>query len=568
MKRNVLILILLFSFSFIYSQNLETCTEAWCYDKEGNLKKELRFDPNTIKWPRHFNGETVKNEAWIHVRYEHHGEIDVVSLQKYRGIINDPSFCEDGVAMHDPFECEYGSSGKPRWKDASCSLVGHSHEVREIRIGSGSCFKKVIDWTVIDWCDYDAKKDNSPDRDDLFLVKDLVSGYSYYAFNDNYGRLDRDGAYHYQQVIKVGDVVQPEILHGGKMHVEVGSSCEIAGLKIGNKAIDSGACPSENFKWTVSLYKEGSKPEILKYTSIGKDSVEVELDPLEVGVYNILWRVNDGCNNPQEAKQIIYVEDKKAPNIFCKGSFSVGVGTPDHPITVWASDFVKSVSDNCTIDENIILSFAKDSVTNALDLTCESHLGDADIAIYATDESGNQSYCLVKSRFSTDDPECQRDVNLNGSLVDQSGKKLPNVSLNVNMSTGGSQVVLTDARGNFSFQKKVPINAEVSITLSSDIIQGKVSTYDLVTIQKHVMKDEMIKDMYDLAAADISGNGSVNPEDIKMLRSYLLGMTAYADVLGNRLLDLSTGLSGKRVDLTKSIEHLELAVVVAGDVID
>ena len=550
------------------AQNLATCKEAWCFDKDGNAIKEFQFDPHSIKWPKHFTGETVKDPNWINVRYKYHDQIDLVSLKEYRDIIGDQKYCEDGVDLHEPFSCEYGNSGRPTYVKASCSLVGLSHEVREIKLGVGSCFKKIIDWTVIDWCTYDPKTDSRPDHDDLFLVKDLVNGYEYYAFNNQYGKLDRDGAYHYQQVIKVGDTEQPVILHSDKMHLDVGGSCEVKNMVFGNKAKDVGECPSENFKWTVTLYEEGKKPEVLDHTIIGKDSVEVKIESLPIGKFQLLWRVNDGCNNPQEEKQIIYVDDNKAPNIICKGSFSVGVGSPGHPIQVWASDFVKSVTDNCTLDSDIIISFAKDSVATSLDLTCESHLGEVDIPIYATDAVGNQSYCLVKSKFSSIDPECKRDLNIAGILSDKDGNPLTNKNLKLELDNGEVYMITTDNIGQFKIQKEIPISAFGSIILANELVQGKVSTFDLVAIQKHVLGQEMITDMYDMASADISGDGVIDQEDVKIMRGYLLGITSFSEVLGNRLVDIESGICAKAIELNDDISSLKLAVIVAGDVTD
>ena len=567
MKYLYLIVISILCISQLFSQNLATCTEEWCFDKDGNEIKELRFDPNTIKWPMHFTGDSVKNEDWIHVRYSHHDQIDVVSLKEYRSIIGDSDFCENGVKLHDAFGCEYGNSGKPRFVKAPCSLVGVSHEEREVKFGVGSCFKKIIDWTVIDWCTYDPKKDTSPDNDDLYLVKDLVNGYSYYSYNSDYGKLDRDGAYHYQQIIKIGDVEQPEILHSDKVHLNLGNDCNIQNYTIGNKAIDVGACPSENFSWSVTLYKKGEKPEKLKYNTIGSDSIEVTLEDLTAGEYRLLWRVNDGCNNPQEAKHIIYVEDRKAPTIHCKGSFSVGVGTPGDPITVWASDFVKSVVDNCTVDEDILVSFEKDEVVSSLDLTCEEHLGEADIQIFATDEEGNQSYCLVKSKFSSNDPECQRDVTLSGILSTSEGSPLANKTMAIHLSNADDIIITTDATGRFSLNEKLPLTADISLSLTEDLLVGNVSTFDLVAVQKHVLKDEMIEDMYRFAAADINMDGDITSEDVSILRSYLLGIRKFEKVLGNRLVDIKTGQSSKNILITEDVTDLQLSVIVAGDVV-
>ncbi len=567
-KRYLLFIGVSLSISSMFSQNLSTCAEEWCYDKEGNVIESLRFDPATIKWPLHFTGETVKNEDWIHIKYEHHNQVDITSLRKYRNIIDDQEYCEDGVALYDPFSCEYGYSGKPSFIKASCSLVGVSHKEREIKLGVGSCFKKIIDWTIIDWCTYDPKEDNSPDNDDLFLVKDLVNGYSYYSYNSEYGRLDKDGAYHYQQIIKVGDVEQPEIIHSEEMHLEVGNECKIQVITLGNRAVDAGVCPSENFTWTVSLYQEGEKSEILEYTTIEEDSVEVNLENLTPGEYKILWRVKDGCNNLQEVRQIINVDDYKAPSIICKGSFSVGVGSPGEPITIWAKDFVKSVSDNCSSPEDILFSFDKDSITSTLDLTCESHLGEAEIPIYATDREGNQSYCLVKSKFSSSDPNCKRNISASGQLLDQNGNALANKSLLFQISVYGNKVIHTDGYGMFSIDQDIPLISEASISLNSEVISGKISTFDLVAIQKHVMKAEMISDMYKYAAADINGDGEVSSEDVKMLRGYLLGITRFEDVLGNKLIDLDSGLSARTIKLTEDMSALRLSIVVTGDVVE
>ena len=562
---NKIILFLVFLIPYIaICQNTSTCTEEWCYDEKGKIKEELRFNPNSIEWPLHFNSKKIKDESWILVRYKHHDIIETVSLSEYRSRIGDPSFCSEGVELNKAFECKIEESGKPKYKDASCSLLGISKEEKEIPIGENSCIKKIIDWTIIDWCVYDEKKGDNGKKDDLFYVKDLVYGSDYYSFNEQYGKLSRDGYYSYRQEIKVGDATQPTILHSEKHVVKLANDCT-ADIKIGNRGKDEGECPSNKLKWTVTLRGKNIPSKLLDHEVIGADSVEVKLEDLEAGEYQVLWRVKDACNNPQEEKSIIIVEDHSAPHIICKGGLSVGVGSPGHPVTISVNKLVKSITDNCTSESDIVLSFSEDKVQPNLDLTCEEYFGEAVFNIYASDLSGNQSYCEVRTTLSSNDPECMRSANFTGVLNSNKGP----VSGAILIFQYGDQyqTVQTSSDGHFSFSEIIPLNADLTVALQDEVISGSVTTTDLVAIQKMAMNQQKADDMYMKTSADIDNDGRVGPNDVKLLRQYLLGILRYEDVLGNKLLDLDSGHSGKSLLLsTDNNGNLNLGVVLNGDV--
>jgi hypothetical protein len=212
--------------------------------------------------------------------------------------------------------------GFPTWDEHPCNIVtAEIVNVDTFNFVEGACYKIVIDWAVIDWCVYEA---NSGAENNA----DLVNGRKLLC-ND----LVEDGYYRYTQVLKVTDLIAPEITVEDQC-IGVTTACYAEGVELTAFATDS-CNVDQKFWWkyivtnldsweTVQYsYNYTPEPTEGKKGSRSKDDLDntVEaklqiLDPLAIGNYRVEWTVGDGCGNASSTYQYFSVADKKAPTPF------------------------------------------------------------------------------------------------------------------------------------------------------------------------------------------------------------------------------------------------------------
>ena len=119
------------------------CTQFIEIESDGET-----LDASTIKWPRHYTGETYEG---INIECDSTGTI--VSR-------------EATIMMAEPFVCSPDLSDEigPQWCYSDCGIVGVSSEIDTLRTGA-ECFKLIRRWTVIDWCIWDANASSTSDSE-------------------------------------------------------------------------------------------------------------------------------------------------------------------------------------------------------------------------------------------------------------------------------------------------------------------------------------------------------------------------------------------------------------------
>ena len=73
--------------------------------------------------------------------------------------------------------------------------------------------------------------------------------------------------------------------------------------------------------------------------------------------------------------------------------------SPSGQVEVWASDFDAGSYDNCTLSENLILSFTEDGETPSWTYTCEDipdgRSQEIQVTVWVIDEAGNKDFCTT-----------------------------------------------------------------------------------------------------------------------------------------------------------------------------
>ena len=246
---------------------------------------------------------------------------------------------------------------------------------------------------------------------------------------------------------------------------------------------------------------------------------------LPQGIHAITFTVFDRCGNSATCSRTVEVKECKPPSVVCV-ALALDLSPIDGTIEIWASDFVASSSDNCTDAENLIYSFSSDPDEFGRTFNCDS-LGIREVQIWATDEAGNQDFCVTTVDVQDNQGACNDGLNQNTSVAGLVATT-NNVPLtNATVLLEGAETffgLLTDDQGEYVFHD-VPMYNDYTVTPSKDDehLNG-VSTLDLVLIQRHILQLEEFDSPYNIIAADINGSESVSAADVVELRKLILGV--------------------------------------------
>ena len=299
-------------------------------------------------------------------------------------LYKDDFSCEDVDWPADDLdaECDPLPDETPlNWDAGACELIGWTLESDTFYFESDACKKIINEYTVIDWCVYDAYKSQnsyfyalwyefSGNNSGSFGVAANGFGPSagYSCNNENNilnNRFSPSGVFTYTQVIKINDDVAPEIT--GECDAMIGihdNDCTTT-VTLSNSAIDASDedCPATWFKW--KLYVLGAEDEdgdavalpsnlVTEYDERGKDvTVTLYNTAGNAMVFdgpwlllNVRWKVWDGCGNSTICDGEVMIIDKKPPTPYCVSLSSAlmkKVGT----VELWAKDFNVASEDNC-----------------------------------------------------------------------------------------------------------------------------------------------------------------------------------------------------------------------------
>lgn len=389
---------------------------------------------------------------------------------------------------------------------SSCSLLGIAYEDLVFTFNDGACKKILREWTVIDWCKYQA---NNPWS---------------------------DGIWKHTQVIKLMNSNPPSWVHGCPDHVVVdGFEPYCQGRFKEWPDVHDDCTPNEHLQWDykIDLYDDGSYN--IWHEGDGPPHVD---KVLPYGWHKILWNVGDACGNYTTCSYKLHVIDKKAPTPVCYYGLSSVVMPLGGMVTIWAKDFNASSYDNCTPAHKLKYSFSANPWEASRTFTCDD-LGTNPIQIWVHDEYGNKDYCTTFIKINDNSTFCE-SMNIVAGLVSTFGdvpipktsaamfKIMPDQSLEADESED-----LSNAQGQFSLGfGTTQYNRMVMLNKQGKPLDG-VSTLDVITLQRHINGIEPITEPHKLYAADLDGSGRVGANDLLLLKKGILGAFKIPGYQGN-----------------------------------
>ena len=513
---------------------------------------QSQFDPESIKWPLHFNGESLReigiDKEHILIKAENaHGLCSKFSFEEYEkyqhSIDVEKAIFQNSKML--PFgECELVSFNEPSWIDPGCGLIGKTFEDQSFIFNSHSCRTILRNWVVIDWCSYDSKKGDSNQEKEIY-VKDICNDEAW--FSTKLSGSEADGYYTFIQEIRIIDQSPPQISVEKQIIVDVvgsdyseSSSCDGL-LEVVASAQDyCGELVNDlaSISWELKVIKINVVDD--QYEII-RDKYGLEWMPIvsddqgvvsyllkgKVGeTYHLKWRVVDGCNNKSEELTKVIFSSTKAPIIQCHSAISTHNFSSHGEVRIWASDLAKAFA--CSGSEVDVWFKDEDGFYDPyLTITCSDVVsaegGDFTTMVYAVDSLSNESFCEVSIRISGDHEMCDEEEKetmlISGAIITEKGDEVELVQVNLS-----GKSMMTERNGLFSFEENViGKNYMLSAFKNDDVLNG-VSALDLLHIQNHILGIKDLESPYQLVAADINKDDRINILDLLALRRVILGI--------------------------------------------
>ncbi len=394
----------------------------------------------------------------------------------------------------DTIQADPAVTGEPTWGDNKCALVSATHVDQVFFISGTACIKILREWTVIDWCQYEAGQNQ--------------------------------GLWTYLQEIKLKNNTAPEFVACQDQDIcSYDEDCTSEMVTITAYANDD--CTDSLdllYLWELDLDDDGTIDDSGQGIEFSKE--------LLFGDHRVFWTVEDGCGNANSCNYKITVRDCKNPTPYCTSSITTTIMPSAGMIQIWAEDYDFGSYDNCTAPEDLIFSFSTDINDDNRIITCDSiENGVAQeftLELWVTDEHGNQERCEVSFIVQDNADVCENGTikgKIEGRVTSQHNKYISNVEMGITASVDSfSGMQMTDSMGVFSLDTTPEFLKYVfRPSFESDAISG-VSTLDLVFIQRHILEIEEFDNPYDIIASDLTGNDKVSSADLLALRKMVLGI--------------------------------------------
>ncbi|MBK7871355.1 MAG: T9SS type A sorting domain-containing protein [Saprospiraceae bacterium] len=476
------------------------------------------------------------------------------------------------------------------FKEIGCDLLALSVYDDRFIVRAGECFRIVRTFRVINWCEYDGTSqpviigrdedcDGNSGDEAVYVLRRPGAKNEMPAFIDRtnneldnnpkageracggnpkgyWRKSNSNGFWQYTQWISVYDNKPPQIILS-----PVDLFCATRGDCQGDIGIPfligEDCTPGEvDFEAVIDLYNDSIDLITLERAKIKGVYPKFRYeDTHPIGDHTLEIRVSDGCGNVTIKRIPFGVADCQAPSIACINGLAAelspvnpatdvnGDGTPDSGVAeIWASDFVKSVSDDC----GSIVAYSINRVGETPDidrksliLTCSDAGNTLQVEIHAWDDANNPlvikpdgtrgganssscvTYILVQENLPGICADGATIETISGTVTTPEGKPISGANINVVNHT-------TSTNENGQYSARVAMFAsdvQVLPSLNRNFLEG-VSTYDIVLISQHILGTKTLDSPYKLIAADVNNSGSVSILDVILLRKLILSVQA------------------------------------------
>ena len=435
-----------------------------------------------------------------------------------------------------------------------CSInVGVSIKDQVFNVTSnGGCKKILRTWTLIDWCHYDPNEPwpvmipNPPDTD----VGPMVFGVP-----SNRGHIS------YVQIIKVLDQDPPVFIDCPADPVEFCDYTSNDPLQYNNNWKDlcegpvnfsikvTDACSQADIQLSYRLfldldgngsmetYISSSSPTAWPITKmvLGGDTLmaNIEFPPgfgLPYGTHKIEWIANDKCGNETICKYEFVTKDCKAPTVVCINGLSINI-MQTGMITLWDSDFIQYMFDNCTPTDQLKIGIRKSGTgtgfpvdSHSVTFDC-SELGSQLVEIWAEDAYGNADYCETYVIVQDNMGSCPPSNKFSGKVATDDQDPVPGVQMVLTKSNAHKVTVVTGPDGKYEIgSMQAGCNYKLKPSFDNASAKAGINTLDALLIGGHLDDVLQLKTPYKLLAADVDHDGILSQTDIQNLIQLVLGM--------------------------------------------
>ncbi len=494
----------------------------------------------------------------------------------------------------------------PSFIDKDCELAGYSYYDQKITVVPDACYKILRHWTVMDWCVFD-----SYDVGGGTIAATHVDNPTYTQSGPTrQANATNSGYFTYIQIIKVIDNDAPVITCPTSPVEVCDYSTNCSGIvDLTSEATDD--CSGDNIIFGYTLYLDNDQDGIME-TVIDDDTpgapyitithpdgikavANIHMSGITYGTHKIKWFAKDGCGNIDLCEYDFIVKDCKKPTILVDGGITVNLmNVNGGMITIWPGDpancnlpqpnvcgWDPSLGDNCTSDADLKakLRIRKAGsgtgvpTTTSVTYTC-ADLGTQNVEIWVGDNAGNWDFVvtsvLVQDPMNFCNPTPTAPIA--GALTTQAGAGVQDADVT---STNGvtPSTITTPASGEFTFTG-LPLSDDYSITAAKDGDDANgVDVLDLLRIYQAILGNNFTSP-YDKIAADVNLDGSVDIQDLLLIRKLTLGkITEFPGTDSWRFYDAACTISGPTscgsvevIDLQAAVNNADLVAVKMGDV--
>jgi len=381
------------------------------------------------------------------------------------------------------------NTGRPTFNNIGCgSIIATNYSDKVFSVIPGFCYKILRTWKVLDWC----------------------------------GTNGTHKICEHTQVIKVRDDDAPEFVAGcDDVTICTDNTQECTGFVSLSPTIED-CTPSDQLRYEYYIDINDNNPGG-RWDLQGTTSKIEQYLPF--GTHRVLWRVQDGCGNLGTCSYRVTVEDCKPPTPVCINGLATVVMPVNGMIEIEAELFNRGSFDNCTPNNDLLISWSPDVTQTTRLFTCE-HVGVNEVEIWVTDQSGNQEYCLTTLSIQDNRGICPDTGSIvSGSLVTSAGLSVPGASVHLEHEDLSTDLEETsDGLGAFDFKMfDPPFMSAVKVwPVSNENLYLGLTAYDLYLIQMHILGLEVFDRPEQFVAADINKDRRVNAHDMIALRDVLL----------------------------------------------
>lgn len=412
---------------------------------------------------------------------------------------------------------------------------------------TGGCKKILRTWKLIWWCDYDP---NWPGPTNVPNPTSTDVGATVIGDSNNHGYLQ------YVQIIKVIDNDPPVFVNCPAAPVlfcdytnndlsQYGNRCE-GPVNLNVKVTD--VCSATDITLTYRLYLDldGNGSMETFRTSSAPDAWPIEKTVsgdtvmgkivlptgvgLPYGTHKVEWIAADGCGNQSICKYEFVVKDCKAPTIVCLNGLSVNI-MPTGMISIWATDFLQYMSDNCTPNDLLKVGIRKAGTgtgfpfETGVTFDC-NELGQQFVEIWVIDAYGNADFCQTYVTVQDHFGACVPNGTVSGNILNDQHQALKGAKVTLksnNLPVPQQFNAVTNAQGKYLFPN-APGTCNYSITPQLDTLPGLgVNTLDVLLSDWHISGQELLPTPYKIVAADANHDNLLNAADLDAMGNLIIG---------------------------------------------